>query len=176
MEKLNHDMRGVVFVNDADPYYELRRSGDLCEKCGCIEGCEEYKSTPISSCERFTPIIGFVPPLGTITGRFNTFRLGFAWPTRVTIGSVVALKNNRANELFGSAVVMSVDSGTIEKMAAIHARDNHLLIGQKLNAMDASEKLQEVLRKCYGKLFYDSAKGATVIYLERVEETLDESG
>lgn len=161
------DMRGVKYFNVEEPYYQ-KNSGFLCERCGMSDRCSEYHQDVIE-CYGFLPIIKFAPPLGNMEGVFNTVRLGRAWPDRLKVGSRVMLQNAKTEEYIGEAEVLSVESDDLPKVCKKHYKSNHLMKNIKFkSARSGSEKMQAILRQCYGKLYYENASGASVIYMKLI--------
>lgn len=110
------------------------------------------------------PVLGFIPPHIGLDQRFNTFRLGFAWAKRVTVGQEILLMDTKAMFVFGTAVVEAIHQGELLPMCVAYAADNHT----QLNAGEgAPGRLLAIMRKIYGPHIAPDRKKTTVIYLKR---------
>lgn len=152
------DMRGVDY--DGAKTYSVKR-GVLCDKCGNCNVC--YLA--VQECDKFKPTIGFVPPLGQLTGSFNTIRLGAAWKKRGVQGTVVTLVNTKSKEIIGDAIITGIYVDEKDTIALKHGKNNHLLKPKKLGADEAAKEIKRILVNCYGKLYYNHAKKLTAIRL-----------
>lgn len=162
------DMRGVKFF-DTDQQYYQKNTGFLCERCGHIRSCTEVHEDVIE-CYGFMPIIKFAPPFGNMDDVFNTIRLGRAWVSRLKSSSVVMLMNANTKEFMGKAVVISVSDGDMGEVCRTHYSQNHLMKGEVFeNDRRGEAKIRSILKRCYGKMYYDNATGASVIYMKMVE-------
>ena len=112
-------------------------------------------------------VIGFIPPIIGLENRFNTFRLGTALSKRLCPGEEVILLNEREKIAFGKAIIEKVDVGRLDEMCALHAKNNHLELGQ--SSEESAARLYAVLQKIYGPHIVTPTKKATVIYCRRTE-------
>ena len=166
------DMRGMFYENSTKPYYFVKK-GSLCDKCGGLDNCQTDDKrkgafSEIQSCNTFIPIISFAPPFGNMKDEFNTMRLGKAWLGRSAPGCRVAIQHTKTKEIIGHAEVIRIVAGELNEVAEQHAEENHMLLDEEVE--NAGEEIKKILRRCYGKLFYNSASNLTAIYLRRVEE------
>jgi hypothetical protein len=146
----------------------------LCRTCGMAELCpvpgtlndHAWVELRVRSCNRFIPIVTFIPPIVGLGGRFNTLRLGDTWERRVEIGSRVALFNNKTEQVLGYAAVEGVFSGPFEEVLRTHAENNHLIVGKPGTDLSVVEG---VLRGAYGKFLTPKSK-LTALYLRRIDE------
>lgn len=173
---------GLIYTLETDS--ERTKDNLLCNYCAAKNdtateaACTIYKQLDqieqsgvipmIRACRAYQPIITFKPRLIGLDREFNTFRIGSAWYNRLMPGVTVGLMNSQTNEIFGKAIVQKVVSGGFEAMCAEHALNNHLMLG--LSKETAAQRLEEILRKIYGKFIADQQAKliATVIYLRNV--------
>ena len=118
-----------------------------------------------------TKIIGFIPPIVGVEDTFNTFRLGAKLAKSLTIGDIVYLANDKEKEVFGKAIVVSLDLGRLDEMCVIHGSKNHTEIGNEETQIgnEAPERLFKLLQKIYGPQVAMPTKKTTVIYLKRIK-------
>jgi hypothetical protein len=154
---------------------EQRKRQSLCEQCGRQPDCTIWRSVsritaegtaivPIKVCRDFIPFLPFASERGLKLPRYNTFRMGAAFYQRLFPGLRVILLNSTRREAIGIAQVESLHVGTLREMSEKHSAFNHMLIGHPHHS--PSERMFEVLRKSYGKLFVDWDRQTTVIYLK----------
>jgi hypothetical protein len=167
-------------IKRADGYFttetavEQRKRQSLCEQCGRAPDCSIWSTVqsitaagtaivPIKVCRDFVPYLPFQSERGLKLPRYNTFRMGAAFYGRLYPGLRVILHNTTRKERIGLASVESLDVGTLRAMSEKHSVFNHMLIGEPHHS--PSDRMFEVLRRSYGKLFVDWDRQATVIYL-----------
>lgn len=155
---INSNLRHLKVV-DAEFY---RMKTGLCAACGNCYGCS-IQGESVQVCTDYQPVIPF-KKLDGLEARFNTFRLGFAWSTRVKPGQSIGLLN-REGVKFGEAVVEAVHRGDKDEMLAEHAAFNHLLIASPHEK--PAQELKRLIRNLYGPNYLANADGFTVIYLNR---------
>ena len=114
-----------------------------------------------------TVCIGFIPPVVGVEGEFNTFRLGKRYAKELSPGQTVYLLDEKKKIVFGSAEVISVDSGALMEMCALHAHRNHSELGKDANY--AAANLYETLTRIYGPQMVRPTRTASVVFLRRIE-------
>lgn len=159
---LNTDMRKIDFKDMP----RTRHGEELCDSCGNYNVC---RTPTLTECSKFKPLIGFAPPFGTMTGEFNTIRLGKAWLKRIEPGSTVTLYDNRKKEIIGDAEVVAIDAGTKKRICYQHGHKNHQLIGKKITKKQAGKDIERILINANGRMYYEHAKALTSIVLRRNE-------
>lgn len=112
-------------------------------------------------------VLEFAPPMLNIRGRFNTFRLGIKWGTRLKAGDAVYLLDKPHSILICKAEVERVISGKLGDMAKEHAFRNHNQLG--LDNDSAPERLIEGMKKRYGPQCVSENKRCVVIYLREIK-------
>lgn len=167
-------------IKRADGYFttetavEQRKRTSLCDQCARSGYCDIWATVsrinaaqtaivPIKVCRDFQPFLPFQSERGLRLPRYNTFRMGSAFFGRFYPGLRLVLFNSVAKRAIGLAEVESMDCGPLRDMTEKHGALNHVLIEEK-NA-NYSDRMFEVLRRSYGKLFVDWDRMATVIYL-----------
>ena len=117
-------------------------------------------------------VIGFIPPIVGVEEEFNTFRMGKKL-TRLVEGEQVFLMNSKELIVFGEAVVVRVDVGTLDEMCVLYGENNHTELGKDPD--DAARSLYQTIMKIYGPHLVHPKKIFTVISLRRVNEVHDDS-
>lgn len=113
--------------------------------------------------------IRFAPPLVGMNGEFNTFRKGRALAMKLAVQDVVTLRDAKTKIDFGSAEVLSIETGTAQEMLRSHACRNHTELAND-DAEGAPERLFKVLRRIYrGPKYFLPTTTVTVVYLKRIE-------
>lgn len=118
-----------------------------------------------------TQTISFSYPRRGLVGEFNTVRLGLKWAEKLPIGSVVDLIDSRSKKVLERAIVLSVVTGNLTDMAALHAHQAH-----NWKDYDPADQRPAMLiasmKKRYppGRVFDDSK--VSVIYLATDNKTL----
>lgn len=112
-------------------------------------------------------VVGFVPPMVGLESEFNTVRLGLTYAKRLKAGDTVFLLDEKERKVFGTAEVVSVETGKLGEICLNHAAKNHT----ELLSTDGheAERLFKLLQKIYGPHAAVPEKKATVIYLKRLE-------
>lgn len=112
-------------------------------------------------------VVGFIPPVVGVDGKFNTFRIGSAMFKRLTVGDEVFLMDEKKKIVFGKAVVTDLDNGSLGEMCVQHAHANHTQL--TTGEFGSAERLFKFIQKIYGPHIAKVGKKATVIYLRRTE-------
>lgn len=150
------------------------RLNPLCHYCAVQARCE-YRaqirsaeragklSAPVTTCAEYHYPIHFRDTTGIDHPGFNTVRLGEAWSKRLAPGDWVGLLNSD-KQILHTAQVKQVQVVSLDTNGLLpYASANHLLIGQPLDADQASDKLLKILRNSYGKLVFENNRTCTVI-------------
>lgn len=112
-------------------------------------------------------VLDFSPPIVGMEGRFNTFRLGGAWYKRIQRGDEVLLLDTKEKIVFGIAVVVAKDKGTLKQMLSKQAFLNHTQLGK--SKRKASVDLHSRILKRYGPKIATDNRLTTVILLRRLK-------
>ena len=118
-------------------------------------------------------VIGFIPPIVGVEEDFNTFRMGKKL-TRLVEGEEVFLMNTKELIVFGEAVVVRVDMGTLDEMCVLHGDKNHSELHKDPD--DAARSLYQTILKIYGPHMVHPKKVFTVISLRRIGDKSDPAG
>lgn len=114
------------------------------------------------------PVIGFIPPITGVEGRFNTLRLGLTLSKRLEVGMVVFLMDEKARVVIGRARVLALATGALRALCDTDGAFNHSELGCA-DPENAPARLFALMRKIYGPHIATETKKATVVYLERIE-------
>ena len=113
-------------------------------------------------------VVGFIPPILGVEGKFNTFRIGGFYNKNLKEGDEVFLLNEKEKAVFGIARVESVEIGRLDEMCILHGDMNH---GELANiSNDAPQKLFKTIQKIYGPHIAPPQKLTTVLYLQRIND------
>jgi hypothetical protein len=113
-------------------------------------------------------IIEFAPPMESIGGYFNTFRMGIKWSKLLKMGDKVFLVDKPKALVFGEAIIGEVFVGRLDEMAKLHAVHNHNQVGLTPTA-EAPERLIANMKKRYGPHIAREDKKVTVIFMQRTK-------
>lgn len=159
-----------------EPAAEQRKDNLLCNSCGINHFCpvlkfinkaDKFAKLGVRRCEKYFPVLGFMPPHVGLDDRFNTIRIGDTWTKRVVPGkTIVALVDTKTNEVIGYARVIRVHTGVYDEMLRKHALFNHNMKGVQENPV---EYIGSILHKAFGHFIKDDSK-LTALYLERVPD------
>jgi hypothetical protein len=113
--------------------------------------------------------IKFKPPIRGLTDiKTNTFRAGLAWFKRLKVGDELQLLNTKTLEVFATATVAELHSGTKEEMAEIHGAFNHSIQALEITDNIAATILKR-LKNSSGTRAFESTNYITVIYLKEIK-------
>lgn len=140
----------------------------LCDYCGRIDCAlrdmiDANAIATVRACRLFIPVLGFSVTAGLDLPRWNTVRLGAAWPKRVRPGEHIAIVDTRAGRLIKHMAVERMVVASLGTILEEHAGQNHAVLGSKPE--NAVAHLRKILRGSYGTTYTRVDRMATALYL-----------
>ena len=170
--RVKRTLTGHTLMTEAQ--HSSLKKDTLCSHCCEQRSCRikgEYADLEgesiIVSCPSFKMPMKFRDVTGLDLKVWNTIRLGTSYDKKLEVGDVIGLLNAE-DLLFGYVELAAKFSGHMDRLLHEHARRNHMLLANRMNAIEAAQTMRSILRNVYGKLPFESASEISVLYFKRL--------